>query len=171
MRVGQHKILLPFQKGILLSNVSLVNLFKYLKSMYQVDYIITYHLNQDILENLFSYIRGMGGSNDHPTPLDIKYRLRWCILDKHSASVFTVNRNTEEDIDEKGLIKPMQTETDTCFSQTALVNVANHFPDIVDSPDEEKLVSSLFVEPHYETVEMDTSCFEMTQQHNDLLDE
>lgn len=53
MRVGRRESLLLFQKGILLSNSSLVNLFEYLKSMYKVDYIITYRLKQDLLENFF----------------------------------------------------------------------------------------------------------------------
>lgn len=54
------KSLLPFQKGILLNNKSLIQIYNYLKSKYDIQYIMTYHLNQDVLENFFSYIRGMG---------------------------------------------------------------------------------------------------------------
>lgn len=65
----------------------------------------------------------------------------------------------------------MKTETDTCFSQSALVNVAKHIPNVMSATDEEKLFAGSFVEPNYEIVEMDMSCFEMTDQHKDLLDE
>lgn len=75
MRVGKHRQLIQFQKGIL-SNASLLSLYKYLKETYNMEYVLTHRLNQDVLENFFSYIRGMGGSNDHPCTLDIKYRLR-----------------------------------------------------------------------------------------------
>jgi hypothetical protein len=51
-------------------------MYKYLQETYKLEYIVTYRLNQDVLENFFSYIRGMGGANEHPSPLDIKYRLR-----------------------------------------------------------------------------------------------
>lgn len=86
LRVGKHKSIIQFQKGILLSNASLEQLYDYLKNKYDVEYIITTRLNQDVLENFFSYIRGMGGPNDHPSPLDFKYRLRWYILGKKLQS-------------------------------------------------------------------------------------
>jgi hypothetical protein len=53
MIVGNHKSLIPFQKGILLSNNSLTELYQYLHSEYNLEYILTYRLNQDILENFF----------------------------------------------------------------------------------------------------------------------
>lgn len=70
-----RKTLMPFQKGILMSNNSLRNLFSDIRIKYNVKYIITRHLNQDVLENCFSYLRGMGAANTHPTPLNFKYRL------------------------------------------------------------------------------------------------
>ncbi|XP_018312233.1 uncharacterized protein [Mycetomoellerius zeteki] len=36
----------------------------------------------------------MGAANDKPTALGIHYRLRWYILGKHSADVFTEGSNT-----------------------------------------------------------------------------
>lgn len=79
MKVGNRKNLLPFQKGILISNSSLQNLYCDLSKKFNVDdlqiYITTNRLNQDVLENLF-YIRAMGAANDKPTALDIRYRLR-----------------------------------------------------------------------------------------------
>jgi hypothetical protein len=94
LKVGQHKSLILFQKGILLTNRSLANMYDYLQQKYSCDYILTFRLNQDVLEKIFAYIRGMGGSNDHPAPLDFQYRLKWFILGKNSASVLTNNQNT-----------------------------------------------------------------------------
>lgn len=82
MRVGKIKTsLLPLQKGILLSNVSLKNHFEDLKQKFSagdrpVIYLITNRLNQDVIENLFGYIRAMRGINNILTPLDFHYRLR-----------------------------------------------------------------------------------------------
>lgn len=104
MRVGQKSSLLPFQKGILLSNKSLTEMSSYIQKQYssetfKIEYIITRRLNQDVLENLFSYPRMMGGGNDHPTPIELKNCLKWYILGKHSASAISQKENTEGDID------------------------------------------------------------------------
>ena len=80
MRAPKKKSLLPFQKGILISNNSLPQLFEYLKGKYKIEFILTYRLNQDILENFFSAIRSKGGLHDHPTALEFKYRLRSYLL-------------------------------------------------------------------------------------------
>jgi len=61
MRTPKRSTLLPFQKGILLSNHSLRQLLQHIKKKYStnaltIDYIITRRLNQDILKNFFSYI-------------------------------------------------------------------------------------------------------------------
>jgi len=74
MRVHGKRSLMQFQKGILLTNQSLRNLYQDMKENFGLTYILTRRLNQDVLENLFSFLRGMGGANDHPTPLDFKYR-------------------------------------------------------------------------------------------------
>ena len=44
-----------------------------------------------MLEIFFSYIRGMGGGNENPTPVDFMCRLRWYILGKHSSIALTLN--------------------------------------------------------------------------------
>lgn len=125
MMVGNHKALIPFQKGIVLSNNSLIELFQYLQNQYDLDYILTYKLNQDILENFFSYIRGMGATNDHPTAMDIKYRLRWYILGKHSLAIFSLNKNTEE-TNETCLLEPLEKENvhqEICIAQESFDKV------------------------------------------------
>lgn len=102
MRVGQRKSMMPFQKGILLCNESLRNMFIYIQHLYSseefnIKYILTRRLNQDILENFFSYIRSMGAASDHPTPVEVPNRLKWYILGKHSNYVISQQRNIEGD--------------------------------------------------------------------------
>lgn len=103
MRVGQRRALLQFQKGILMCNRSLQKIFSYLLEKYsseefEVKYLFTRRLNQDILENFFSYMRFMGGSYDHPTPVEIQYRLKWYILGKHSGHVLSTGEDTGDNI-------------------------------------------------------------------------
>ncbi|OXU21701.1 hypothetical protein TSAR_012429 [Trichomalopsis sarcophagae] len=100
LRVGNHKNLIDCQKGILRNNASLKSLFTYLKNTYstenfEIEYLLTFRLNQDILENLFSYLRAMGAAHDHPSALDIKNRLRLYILGKYSTNLFSLGTNTE----------------------------------------------------------------------------
>lgn len=60
--------------GILYTNESLRNLLADLKLDYSdIHYLITRRVNQDLLENLFSYLKGMNGANTHLTPLDFKH--------------------------------------------------------------------------------------------------
>lgn len=104
MRVGQRTNLLQFQKGILLCNKSLQEMFRYLQHMYssqsfEVKYLLTRRLNQDILENFFSYLRSMGGRCDHPTPVQLKHHLKWYILGKDSGHMLSAGENTEGDND------------------------------------------------------------------------
>lgn len=73
---------MQFQKGILLCNKSLREMLVFIKHKYstaefEIKYILTRRLNQDILENFFSYIKSVGGTYDHPTPIEVKNRLRW----------------------------------------------------------------------------------------------
>lgn len=90
LRVGKRNSLLPFQKYILLSNTSLMRLYEDVTNQNTgITYIMINRLNQDVIENLFAYIRAMGSCFDNPTPLQFRYRLRWYVLGKHSSDVFT----------------------------------------------------------------------------------
>lgn len=108
--VKGKKSMLPFQKGILISNKSLKDLFSYLNKTFNITYILTNKLNQDVLENLFSYIRSMGKTYDHPDALQFMYRMRWYIMGKHSSTVFSVKSN----------IKP---DDEVCLSSPSSINV------------------------------------------------
>ncbi|KAF0755719.1 Uncharacterized protein FWK35_00005325 [Aphis craccivora] len=60
-------------------------------------------LNQDVIENLFSFQKGMTGSaSNNITALDFKYRQ--FTLEKHSDYVFTENTNFQGDM-KKSLLK------------------------------------------------------------------
>lgn len=65
MRVHRKKFLLPFQKGILMSISSVRGLYEEIKNEGK-NFLLTSHCNSDPTENLFSCIRTMGVSNDHP---------------------------------------------------------------------------------------------------------
>lgn len=149
MAVGKHKSLVPFQKGIILSNHSLLELHTYLTEKYNITYIITYRLNQDVVENFFSYIRGMGATNDHPDPLQVKYRIRWYVLGKHSLSVFTMNNNTEEDSEPCLSAKFLANTVDSAkFSEEKTTENDYH-------EEESLLQSSTFIEPEYDGTNSD----------------
>ena len=75
----------PFQKGIIVSSLSLINLSEDLKKLYGNQYILTRRLNQDALEHLFGIIRQMGGTCDHPSTLDFKHRMKKFIIGRRTA--------------------------------------------------------------------------------------
>jgi hypothetical protein len=74
---------IPFEKGILLSIDSTLDLFEELKKE-GVKFLLTSRLNQDILENFFSRLRGIGGSNSHPSPVEVGQRIKILMLGKNS---------------------------------------------------------------------------------------
>ena len=66
--------MVSFNKGILICNLSLKNVFLDLQKYHGLDYKLTRKLNQDVLEHLFSFLKGMGGSaSGNMTALDFKY--------------------------------------------------------------------------------------------------
>jgi hypothetical protein len=70
-----------FQKGILMSIASVKILFSEMRRRYDAKYILTYKVNQDVLENHFGRIRCWGGS-DHPTPIESLRRIKLIMLGK-----------------------------------------------------------------------------------------
>ncbi len=56
MRVHGKKQLMTFQKGILISNLSLRNLYKDLKDYIGIEYIITRRHNQDVIISYSIYL-------------------------------------------------------------------------------------------------------------------
>jgi hypothetical protein len=130
-------------------------MYDYLQQKYSCDYILTFRLNQDVLEKHFAYIRGMGGSNDHPSPLDFQYRLKWFILGKNSASVLTNNQNTSSQSTEQCFLKVDDCiaaddghPVELCVTQELFVNIVTEPPVTVEL-EEEKVITYSFIEPNY----------------------
>ena len=95
MRAGENKAKLPFQNGIIISTNSLMELREYVLKKYGINFILTHRLNQDVLENFFSQVRGAGGTFDHPTSLEFKHRLRLLILGKNPGALSAAVNSTE----------------------------------------------------------------------------
>lgn len=79
-----------------MTNNALRLLYDDLKSQYNVSYLLTYRLNQDVIENFFGVIRAKGGLYDHPDRLEFMYRLRSYILGRNEGSL-SLNGNTMVD--------------------------------------------------------------------------
>lgn len=71
-------------------------LYVELKNRYNIEYILTYRLNQDVLENFFGMIRSKGGLHDHPDRQEFKYRLRSYILG-YNEGILGSHGNVEVD--------------------------------------------------------------------------
>ena len=106
---SKKQALVPFQKGIIMNNMALKELLPYLQSKYntdqslQIEYVLTRKLNQDIMEQVLSTFRAMGRTDDNPSALGMKYRVRNYILGKHATTVLAANtkeyeENAEEDV-------------------------------------------------------------------------
>ena len=67
--------MVAFQKGILCSIKSVRSLWEELREE-GFSYLQTHKLNQDLIENLFSAVRGMGGSDTNPDPVTFCNRIR-----------------------------------------------------------------------------------------------
>ena len=98
MRVKGKSCLMPFQKGIIQSNNALKLLFNDLKDNFALNYsnILTYRLNQNVLEHFFGQMRSKGALYDHPDALDLRYRLRNFIFGRNEDSM-SEEANVEED--------------------------------------------------------------------------
>ena len=66
---------IPFQKGILCGIRAIRDLFKEVKAEGWT-YILTARLKQDIVENLFSQLRGLGGADNHPDRIQVRLLYR-----------------------------------------------------------------------------------------------
>ena len=82
-----------FQTGIIVSVKATLALYDELKSE-ELDFFMTSRVNQDALENVFSQLRLIGGSNTHPTAVECTNRIRNLCLLKHVNPVVS-NPNVE----------------------------------------------------------------------------
>ncbi len=129
-KIQPVKSLLPFQKGWVISIESSLALLSRLKEKYQAKFIMTSRLNQDIVENLFSRMRYMGGANTHPGCVEFMNRLRLLILGQSSELIV-----------ETASVRPVEgkedKETDLMLSQKIVEGIGcNDVSDIVISDPE-----------------------------------
>ena len=95
-RVGNHRALIPFQKGILMSIKSLRSLFPELAARYDVSYLLTHRINQDCLESFFSQVRGASGYLRHPSPLDVIHNIRKLVASGTCGEIRSANTSLED---------------------------------------------------------------------------
>lgn len=75
------KNMLQFQRGILRGTASLRGLYADVQSTTpEVQFIMTSRLNQDAVENCFSQLRNLGGSNNTPNAVEVRSRLRVMLM-------------------------------------------------------------------------------------------
>ena len=84
---GKKSNNVPFIKGIIISSKSLLALFDSLSQQRGIEFLLTSHLNQDCLENFFSRVRALGGTNTHPTTVQFIHRVKHLIVGKSSDLV------------------------------------------------------------------------------------
>ncbi|XP_041451514.1 uncharacterized protein LOC111065350 isoform X1 [Drosophila obscura] len=80
LKVPSSKQKHPFQKGVIVSNTSLDQLFQYVGTQYGMEHLITNRISLQPLEHFFDALRPKAESNDHPNPMEFKYRLRKYLL-------------------------------------------------------------------------------------------
>lgn len=67
-----------------------------MKRSFNIQYLLTRRINQDVIENFFGVIRAKGGLHDHPSPVEFKYRLRSYILGRNEGA-YSEFSNVEPD--------------------------------------------------------------------------
>ncbi len=82
-----RKVLLPFQKGMVVSIDSALDLLAKLQEKYGATYLMTSRCNSDNVENFFSRIRYISGADTHPAAVDFKNRFRLVILGQSAEYV------------------------------------------------------------------------------------
>lgn len=70
-----------------MTNNALLGLYEDLVKSYHIKYVLTYRLNQDVLENFFGVLRQQGGMFDHPDRLTFTYRMRKYIVSRNEGII------------------------------------------------------------------------------------
>jgi hypothetical protein len=136
---------LPFQHGIIQGNESVKQFLLYLRAKYDIHYILGNRTNQDCTENTISELRGRGGLNDHPTPLEALNRLKLIMLGRQFA-LKKYHTNTLPDTENeyllrtkiKVLLQPLEEDDnsgdDETHQQSPLTPLLDDECDIFDIP-------------------------------------
>ncbi len=122
MKIKGKKTMLPFQKGILMSINAIKGLHEACSNQ-GLTFIMTTHVNQDNLENLFSRIRCITANNTHPSPVEAMRRLRILLIGGGHDIVVKNPAVMEEMSDQEDYIDP-STETQ-CVSKIATKDITD----------------------------------------------
>jgi hypothetical protein len=129
LQVGSKK-LLPFQHGIIQWCHASKNLFQYVYSKYDVQWLMTTRVN-DHVENFFSRERGLGATFDHPGPFETLNRIRLLMIGQsEAAATVSVDKSPVElanDEDEDGHFL-------TVAVTASIKQVAESIPDDIFEP-------------------------------------
>uniref|UniRef100_Q7M4J7 P element homolog (Lu-P2 element) n=1 Tax=Lucilia cuprina TaxID=7375 RepID=Q7M4J7_LUCCU len=129
--IPNKKVLEPFQRGVVITNKALIMLHEYVGERFNMQYICTSRLNQDVLEHFFGALRSKGGLNDHPSPKDFKYRMRKYILARnteHLSGTGNVGYDTTE------WLSTSDTNVSFIESETKLSNEPLELEEISEEP-------------------------------------
>ena len=108
-----RQALLPCQQGVLRSVASLRGLYGDLRHRHsELKFLMTSHLNQDSLENLFSQLRAMCGSNTSPNAVDARARLRILLMAPSPLEAVNRGRPVELEANSSYLSTGQQLETE-----------------------------------------------------------
>lgn len=120
LTVNGKTYLYPFQKGLIVSCQSVFQLYEMLQERYDINYIMTYRLNQDVLEHFFACLKQMGGSYEHPSPGQVKQtsRVRSYLLGKN-CELTGMNSNTEKAQNGTGITEASFSEMKSCQFEKA----------------------------------------------------
>lgn len=79
-----------------MTNTSIKLLLEDIQRRFSMKYVLTYRLNQDVLDIFFCAMRSKGGLYDHPDALEFRNRLRSYILGRNEGSYSSFG-NVEDD--------------------------------------------------------------------------
>lgn len=82
-------------QGFIICLKNVFELFDVLQEKYEFKYLLTYKLLQDMIENLFSAIRMMGGFSNNPTPYQFQTAIRRLVI--HHEVVYSDASNCSGD--------------------------------------------------------------------------
>ena len=108
-----RQALLPCQQGVLRSTSSLRGLYSDLRQRHpDLRYVMTSHLNQDSLENLFSQLRAMCGANSAPNAVEARARMRILLIAPSPLDAVSQRRPVQLEGDSSFLSTGQQLETE-----------------------------------------------------------
>ena len=88
---------MPFQKGIIVSINAVLALWAEMKEE-GCKFLMTHRLNQDCLENFFSAVRSLGGSDTNPNSVQFCTRVRILKMERNLESVTNLVKDSHVEV-------------------------------------------------------------------------